>query len=310
MNYDLSEVLEKLDTLQNKDVQLICFNHYKRSSSTYQCSRVKYKPESEFNRAVKEIADKYVKEVKAFDNIEEYTGQCMPETIYHLDPQLYFKDDYDHLLMQIANPEVIGGFPDEQNYNALLIGGVIEIHETAIPVKLISIHKPVSVLRKSIWEKNAFVFKELKILNLPHDFEVLILGSDDLYLMNQEGEKLFNLERSFKIQGRKVVNDLLGMDFISDCEIFEKYAMSGRCPRRLAAYNEKIAQKLANNSDFRTKVSKKFGIKLDPERKLCADSKEGVEKMIDILCGRATTDFFDEDNPVQVDHKKAWNLRT
>lgn len=177
-------------------------------------------------------------------------------------------------------------------------------------MKLTSIHKPVSVLKKCIWDKKAFAFKKLKILNLPHNFEILIVRSKDLFLMNQEGEKLFNLERSFKIQGRKVVSNLINMDFLSDGAVFEQYATSGRCPRRLVAYNEQTARKIANSYSFRSKVSAKFGIKLNQDDKLCINSKEDAERLVDILYGRATTDFFDENKPVQVDHKKAWGART
>lgn len=132
----------------------------------------------------------------------------------------------------------------------------------------------------------------MKILNLPHNFEILIVGSKDLFLMNQEGEKLFNLERSFKIQGRKVVSNLINMDFLSDGAVFEQYATSGRCPRRLVAYNEQTARKIANSYSFRSKVSAKFGIELNQDDKLCINSKEDAERLVDILCGRATTDFL------------------
>ena len=309
MDYDLSVVLENLSNLKNKDTQLIHFAHHKTSGSTYQCSRIKYKPESEFEKVFDSIATKYRGIIDDFGNVEEYTGQCSLDTIYHLDPKRFNQDDFSELMTQIANPEIINDFPNEQNYNAMLIGGVIEIQENSIPVKLISIHKPVSVLEKCIWDKKAFAFKKLKILNLPHNLEVLIVGSDDLFLMNQEGEKLFNFERSFKIQGRRVVSNLINMDFLSGGAVFERYATSGRCPRRLVAYNEQTARKIANSSSFRSKVSDKFGIGLNQDNKLCINSKEDAERLVDILCGRATTDFFDDDKPVQVDHKKAWQAR-
>lgn len=309
MDYDLSAVFENLGTLRDKDVQLIHYVH-KSSGSAYQCSRIKYRPESELDKVIEGISDKYSKILHEHSNIEEYEGQCFPDIISHLDTARFIQDDFKQLMTQIASPEIIDDFPNEQTYNAMLISGDVHLYEASVPVKLISIHKPVSVLKRSIWEKNAFVFKNLKILNLPHDFEVLVLGSKDLYLMNPEGEKLFNLERSFKIESQKIVRDIIKMDFLSDGKVFETYASSGRCPRRLIAYNEKTVKKIAKNFKFRSKVSKKFGIELNGDNKLCITSKEDAEKMIDILCDRATTDFFDDDKPVQVERKKAWSTRT
>jgi hypothetical protein len=310
MDYDLSVVLENLGSLKNKDTQLIHFEHHKTSGSAYHCSRIKYKPESEFEKVFDSIALKYKGISEEHNNVEEYVGQCSADMIYHLDPKRFIQDDFSALMTQIANPEIIDDFPNEQNYNALLIGGVIDIQEKSIPVKLISIHKPVSILERCIWDNKAFAFKKLKILNLPYTFEILIVGAEHLFLMNQDGEKLFNLERSFKIQGRKVVSNLINMDFLSDGALFERYATSGRCPRRLAAYNEQTARKIASSYSFRLKVSDKFGIDLNQDNKLCINSKGDAEKLVDILCGRATTDFFDDDKPVQVDHKKAWGTRT
>ena len=56
MDYDLSVVLENLGSLKNKDTQLIHFEHHKTSGSAYHCSRIKYKPESEFEKVFDSIA--------------------------------------------------------------------------------------------------------------------------------------------------------------------------------------------------------------------------------------------------------------
>lgn len=308
MDYNLSAVLENLGTLRDKDVQLIHYVH-KASGSAYQCSRIKYRPESELDKVIEGISDRYSKFLQEHSSIEEYAGQCFPDIIFHLNTERFIQDDFKQFMKQIANPEIIDDFPNEQTYNAMLISGVVFLYGTSVPVKLISIHKPVSILKRSVWERNAFVFRNLRTLNLPHDFEVLVLGSKDLYLINPEGEKLFNLERSFKIESQKIVGNIIKMDFLSNGKIFETYASSGRCPRRLIAYNEKTVNKIAEDFKFRSRVSKKFGIELNEDNKSCISSKEDAEKMVDILCDRATTDFFDDDKPVQVEHKKAWSIR-
>lgn len=81
---------------------------------------------------------------------------------------------------------------------AYIIQGYIKINGEEIGVKLVSKQNPITSLKhKFLNEKNAFKEITSKALSLRPVIGVLILV-DKVYFISMAGEKLFNMERSYK----------------------------------------------------------------------------------------------------------------
>lgn len=148
------------------------------------------------------------------------------------------------------------------------------------------------------------VFKEIedKVISLRTSIDVMIYD-DAVYMFTLAGEKLFDLERSYRATCSQKIEEIGNSNILNDIDSFSLIAGKGHNPRKFVSFNDSHFQKL-KNANSRRKMAEKFKIPLDGD-KFDTTQDGAVDKIVKLLCDRAMVDPFDE-YPMEVAGSKKW----
>ena len=288
-------------------VQLLKIKTSKRNGTSYLCRELIFTPENKMKDFVAEVSSRYIKEEKgdiySFTGITEYDGSTISNTIYKLQiDNILIKDDCSLLIEAIGNPEVEID-PLELRAQAYLLRGIVKIDDEEHSVKLVSMQNPVTTLKHKFLRANG-VFKEIedKVISLRTSIDVMIYD-DAVYMFTLAGEKLFDLERSYRATCSQKIEEIGNSNILNDIDSFSLIAGQGHNPRKFVSFNDSHFQKL-KNANSRRKMAEKFKIPLDGD-KFDTTQDGAVDKIVKLLCDRAMVDPFDE-YPMEVAGSKKW----
>ena len=164
--------------------------------------------------------------------------------------------------------------------------------------------KPLTFLKNKFSLGTGDSFKEVTdpILTLRKTIDVAIIG-ETVYLFNLSGEKLFNMERSYKALCTVEVETISKCNFLTDVEAFKTAATQGRNPRRFVAYNQAHFDAL-KDVKRRHELAEKFKIPMQGDN-IATEKPEDVEKLVKFLCNKAMLDPCDA-SPMEVSATKPW----
>lgn len=302
----LKNIFTALSTCEAWSIQLLKIKTSKRASTTYMGREITFTPNNKLNDFVSEIVDVYVGKKQAlytFTGVRDYDGSALSNTIYKLSvTNNLIETEYKLLLEGIAEPYTEIN-PLELRYQAYLLSGMIDLDGERCSVKLISMQNPITTLKHKFIKSNG-VFKEIsdKVLSLKTTLDVIIID-DCIYMLTLAGEKLFDMERSYKAVCSTKIYDIQECDIVTDFEAFRSIAASGHNPRKFVSFNDTHLEKLKKSIN-RKKISKKFNIPLK-EGKFDTSEDQTVDKLVKILCNRGMVDPFNE-NPMEVAGSKKW----
>lgn len=302
----LEKLFNTLSTCEAWSIQLLKINKSKSKGTIYMCREITLTPSGKLNDFVEDIVNEYVKEnghLDKFTDVRDYDGSTLSHTIYKLSTtNKLIATEYKSLLKDIAQPytEIK---PQELKFQAYLLNGSINWDGESCSVKLISMQNPITSLKHKFSESNG-TFKEIsnKVLSLKTTLDVIILDNC-VYMLTMAGERLFNMERSYKAVCAAKISDIQKCNIVTDFEKFGSVAASGHNPRRFVSFRDDYLEEL-EKSDNRKKIAKKFNIDLIGN-KFDTSKDQTVEKLVKILCNKAMVDPFDE-SPMEVVGSKKW----
>lgn len=304
----LKDVFKNLESCKTWSIQLLRIKTSKRHGTSYVGREITLKPAGKLNELISEISSFYIQESKGklveYTDVRDYDGTVIGNTIYKLKKEYsLIKEEYETLLQAIALPDIELD-PFKFNAQAYLIKGVIEILDEEYPVKLISMQKPFTNFKHKFFKNNGvFEAAEDKVLSLRTAIDLMVIG-DNIYMFNLSGEKLFNMERAYKIACAERLEEIKQSDIMTDMELFVTIANSGHNPRRFVSY-EKRRLEILENREKRLEMANKFGIPLEDDK--FDTTKEGVsEKIVKLLCQKGMIDPLEE-TPVEVAGVKRWS---
>ena len=304
---DIRSILQNLNNVKNWSLQVLQIKPSKRAGTEYTGREITFDPAGRLEEFVSEVSELYIGAKGCFDakfaNLSEYDGSANGKTIYKLDgTSPLIASEYNSLMQALANPNSEVD-PFEMKARASVLIGQFERDETIIPIKLISIQNPITMLKHRFMQNKGAV-RELdkKGLTLRPTIDVLIYGNE-VYLFTLNGENLFNMERSYKVLCSDYIAKVHESEIVVNIEKFSSVAGSGHNPRRFVSYNQSHLEKLKNAST-RQKIAAKFSIPMDGGK--FDTNQEGVtEKIVKILCDKGMVDPF-ESLPMEVPSAKKW----
>lgn len=304
---DIRSILQNLNNAKNWSLQVLQIKSSKRAGTEYTGREITFDPAGRLEEFVSEISELYIGAKGCFDakfvNLSEYDGSANGKTIYKLNgTSPLIASEYNSLMQALANPNFEVD-PFEMKARASVLIGQFERDETVIPIKLISMQNPITMLKHRFMQ-NKGVFQELdkKVLTLRPTIDVLIYGNE-VYLFTLNGENLFNMERSYKVLCSDYIAKVQESEIVVNIEKFSSVAGSGHNPRRFVSYNQSHLEKLKNAST-RRKIATRFSIPMDGGK--FDTNQEGVtEKIVKILCDKGMVDPF-ESLPMEVPSAKKW----
>lgn len=304
---DIRSILQNLNNAKNWPLQVLQIKPSKRAGTEYTGREITFDPAGRLEEFVSEVSELYIGAKGCFDakfvNLSEYDGSANGKTIYKLNgTSPLIASEYNSLMQALANPNSEVD-PFEMKARASVLIGQFERDETIIPIKLISMQNPITMLKHRFMQnKGAFQELDKKVLTLRPTIDVLIYGNE-VYLFTLNGENLFNMERSYKVLCSDYIAKVQESEIVVNIEKFSSVAGSGHNPRRFVSYNQSHLEKLKNAST-RRKIATKFSIPMDGGK--FDTNQEGVtEKIVKILCDKGMVDPF-ESLPMEVPSAKKW----
>ena len=304
---DIRSILQNLNNAKNWSLQVLQIKPSKRAGTEYTDREITFDPAGRLEEFVSEVSELYIGAKGCFDakfvHLSEYDGSANGKTIYKLNrTSPLIASEYNSLMQALANPNSEVD-PFEMKARASVLIGQFERDETIIPIKLISMQNPITMLKHRFMQnKGAFQELDKKVLTLRPTIDVLIYGNE-VYLFTLNGENLFNMERSYKVLCSDYIAKVQESEIVVNIEKFSSVAGSGHNPRRFVSYNQSHLEKLKNAST-RRKIATKFSIPMDGGK--FDTNQEGVtEKIVKILCDKGMVDPF-ECLPMEVPSAKKW----
>ena len=304
---DIRSILQNLNNAKNWSLQVLQIKPSKRAGTEYTGREITFDPAGRLEEFVSEVSELYIGAKGCFDakfvHLSEYDGSANGKTIYKLNgTSPLIASEYNSLMQALANPNSEVD-PFEMKARASVLIGQFERDETIIPIKLISMQNPITMLKHRFMQnKGAFQELDKKVLTLRPTIDVLIYGNE-VYLFTLNGENLFNMERSYKALCSDYIAKVQESEIVVNIEKFSSVAGSGHNPRRFVSYNQSHLEKLKNAST-RRKIATKFSIPMDGGK--FDTNQEGVtEKIVKILCDKGMVDPF-ESLPMEVPSAKKW----
>ena len=304
---DIRNILQNLNQAGNWSLQVLQIKSSKRAGTEYIGREITFEPVGRLEEFISEVSEFYVGAKGCFDvkfvNLSDYDGSADGKTIYKLDgTSSLIASEYSNLIQALANPNSEVD-PFEMKARASVLMGQFEKEGEIIPVKLISMQKPITML-KHRFMRNKGTFREIddKVLTLRPVIDVLIYGTK-VYLFTLNGENLFNMERSYKALCSDYISRVQESGIVVNIERFSSIASSGLNPRRFVAYNQTRLEKL-KNAGTRRRIAAKFSIPMR-EGKFDTAQEGASEKIVKILCNKGMIDPF-EDLPMEVPSAKKW----
>lgn len=176
-------------------------------------------------------------------DVREYDGTCNTTTVYRIKEDNFdIEIDLDALLQGIAAFDSETD-PFSMKAQAYVLCGNMKNGDDEHQIKLISMNKPITTL-KNHFLHNKGKFWELPgiVLNLRISMNVIIYDRT-VYFLDMSGETLFNMECAYKLKCSEAVDEIEGLNIISDSEMFRSTTISGQNPRRFAAFSKSKLKK-------------------------------------------------------------------
>lgn len=282
---------------------------FSKDNVNYQTRTIYFSKRDEFKNFVTDLINNYVdekeKRFKSYEDIVEYNGAVLENTIYSIETTDELIATSFSELNKAINKSLKKGDPLKFNADAYILCGKIEINNEQKPIKLISVKKPISTLRHKYYLDTGSKFKEIpdKVLSLGKDID-LIIYDDVVYMFSLAGEKVFNLERAYKKKAEETVKKIQSHKIFSNSNIFSEVASKGYNPRRFLSFNENTLVAL-ENKDKRIEIANQFDINLKGDI-FDTEDKNNCEKIIKVLCDRGMLDPI-TNTAREVSGAKKWN---
>ena len=304
----LKSIFENLENCNSWTLQLLKISNSKRNGTTYLSRQITLKPSGKQNDLVNAISSMQLgnrkKTLSLYREVRNYDGTADAFVVYKLSANdELIREEYSKLIQAIANPNVES---DPFAYgSAYLLNGEILLDGESVPVKLVSMQNPVTVLKHKFAYSDG-TFQELsdRVLSLRPIIDVVIVRSA-VYFLSLAGENLFNMVRSYKSVCHKDIEIIEQSEIVCGMEQFAAIAESGHNPRRFVSFNKGRLNELKKR-DVRTRIADKFSIPLDATgNKFDATAEGAPEKLVKLLCNKGMTDPF-MDTAVEVDGARKW----
>lgn len=304
----LKSIFENLGNCNSWSLQLLKISNSKRNGTTYLSRQIDLHPAAKQIDLINAISSMHLgngkKPLNAYREVRDYDGTADALVVYKLaaNDEL-IGEEYPKLIQAISNPNVE---TDPFAYGAAyLLTGEMLLDAEIVPVKLVSMQNPVTVLKHKFAYSNG-TFHELsdKVLSLRPIIDVVIVGNS-VYFLSLAGENLFNMARSYKSVCHTDVEIIEQSEIVCGMEQFSAIAESGHNPRRFVSFNKDRLNELKKR-DVRTRIADKFSIPLDASGdKFDATVAGAAEKLVKLLCNKGMTDPF-VDTAVEVDGAREW----
>ncbi len=163
---DIRSILQNLNNAKNWSLQVLQIKPSKRAGTEYTGREIIFDPAGRLQEFVSEVSELYIGAKGCFDakfvNLSEYDGSANGKTIYKLNgTSPLIASEYNSLMQALANPNSEVD-PFEMKARASVLVGQFERDETIIPIKLISMQNPITMLKHRFMQNKGALRNSIK----------------------------------------------------------------------------------------------------------------------------------------------------
>ena len=230
--------------------------------------------------------------INKYSSVTDYDGSTEAIRIYKLQSTNELIADEDTRLIGALSAPEITGDPLEFSASAYALKGSLLVDGKERTVILFSLQNPICVLKnRFLYDEGTFTELNKKVLNLRQNIDVIMID-DSVYLLTLAGEKLFNMERSYKDVCVSKAQDICESGIITDIDVFKTIATSGHNPRRFVAFNQNRFERM-KDAGTRREMAATFNLPMNAEGLIDTSTASTAEKLVKLLCNKGMLDPFD-----------------
>lgn len=303
----MKEIIRNLNSCQEWALQLIRFRKISGKFAV-NAHNITVTTPGALISFIAELSDIYSSDggkLDGYQTVQEYNGSAEGTLIYQLSVSDNLIQDACCKLYTAMNHPDHGGNPLEFKANAYALKGNVADGGQNNEITLITIINPFKALKHTLqWTGDAFKSTPTKILALRSHIDVIVYQGF-VYMLNMNGEKLFDMERAYKQLCGIKIEEVLSANLVTDVEAFRQHASAGFNPRKFLAFNKDRLEKLKSDSNFHRLAEQKFGLKCTGSGMFDSTDRENVNRIVKFLCGKGMIDPVNE-QPVEVDGSRVW----
>lgn len=237
---EMQSLFDKLSSCDAWSLHLLKIRFSKTKGAIYNAKQIVLKPSGKLTDIIEGIGNNYASGDYCFKNtyerIDEYEGINVSNVISYISVNdSILASDYISLKEAISNSD--SELTEKQiKYNGYVICGIIDDE----PIKLFSLRNPItSYNNKHRFFLEESSYKEIRgdVLQIKEYIDAFIYDGY-VYMMDIDAEKLFNLERTYKLKCDSDLKEIANFDIVSDFDLFSNIAMSGHNPRSFMKFNK------------------------------------------------------------------------
>ena len=297
----IKEIISSVKSLEYYSIQLLQIKNNK--TTNYYANEIEINSK-DFESYFKETCELML-DMDAFkntDKIEEYNGEFSCGNIYELSVgHDLVNENYKRFLNAISDSNTER--KNNTKWNAFVVNMELNDEENRV-IRFISLKSPISTMRnKYIFDDGSYKLIKTPVLNLYNFFDV-IMFNDKIYMFSPNSEKLFNMEKSYRIKCNKTITEIENKRIVSNIELFRNTALKGYNPRRFITFDRNRLNVLFDDKN-RKKYLKKFNISITEDGLIDTNVEDNIDRLIKFLCNKALIDPLDN-KPREVVGVKKW----
>lgn len=300
MSYTLiEEGITKAKEIATWSSVLVEYNHSKHPNE-YICYDMNFSSIDLLSKTITSMCDSFLSIVNKYDKkVMDYTGQN-PKNV--VDKLLTSNDViskcWNSLIEHINNSDDTTEFKHIKANAYVFVGSYNLSDGTSENIYLITRKNPLLTYKKGrtpifTSQNNTIDKADEPLVQFSKSFDAIVY-KNNIYMINNNCESIFNMEYTHKIICKNHLSELKTANIIADFENYSSFASAGQNPKKFITYDASIIEKL-KQTKWRNKLAKDLKIPLDSTTNQFDLHEEiNARKFTLAICGKTKLNMFDD----------------
>lgn len=300
MSYEIiEEAINKAKEISNWNSVLVEYNHVKNPNE-YVCYDMNFSTSNLLDSTILDMCNLFLATIKKYDkNILNYSGQNPKNAVDKISTDnILISECWNSLINHINNSDDTTEFKDIKANAYVFIGSYTLDDGSSKNIYLITRKNPILTYKKSrspifTSQNNTISKADEPFVQFSKSFDAIVF-KENMYMINNNCESIFNMEYTHKILCKKRLVELEENNIIEDFETYNKFASSGHNPKKFITYDSTMANKL-KQQNWRVRLSEDLKIPYNPvTKKFILQDPDDAKKFTLVICGKTKSNMYED----------------
>lgn len=299
MSYTLiEEGIAKAKEITTWSSVLVEYNHSKHPNE-YICHDMNFSSIDLLSTTITNMCDSFLSIAKKYDKkVMNYTGENPKNVVDKLlTSNSVISICWNSLIDHINNSDDTTEFKRIKANAYVFVGSYNLSDVTSENIYLITRKNPLLTYKKGrnpifTSKNNTIAETDEPLAQFSKSFDAIVY-KNNIYMINNNCESIFNMEYTHKIICKKRLAELETTNIIDNFENYSSFASAGQNPKKFITYDVSIVEKL-KQTKWKNKLAKDLKIPLDSKTKQFDLHEEvNARKFTLAICGKTKLNMFD-----------------